>query len=265
MKTILKWPGNKARELKHIIEHIPANFNTYIEPFVGGGALFFHLEYNNSVISDTHTELINFYLQLKNNTTKLIEQIQKWNINKKTYYYVRDDLWKESNQIIQAARFYYLNKNAFRGMMRYGKGGKFNIPYGLPEELDVENKILDCNFFHNAAKLLLKTEILNLSFENIFNMYDSNDTFIFLDPPYDTTYSNYGFGNFGENEHRQLALFFKNCQSKCLLVISNTKLINELYKDYIVKTYEKNYSIRVYQKRIQSKHTKAKHLIIKNY
>ena len=113
-------------------------------------------------------------------------------------------------------------------------------------------------------ELLHRTEILNTSFEHIFNQYDSNDNFMFLDPPYDSEFTDYGYCQFGKKEHILLANLFKTTHIKCLMVIGKTKFIEELYHDYIVEEYDKKYRFKLFAGRVGDE-INTKHLIIKNY
>jgi DNA adenine methylase len=129
LKPIIKWSGGKKDELKYILPHIPKDYTNYLEPFVGGGALFFHLNPKSAVINDVHKELIDFYQSIKNGKKNEIYDFMKKHPNdEETYYKVRD--YDNTDILDNAKRFYYLRKTCFRGMLRYNSQGKFNIPYG---------------------------------------------------------------------------------------------------------------------------------------
>ena len=158
-----------------------------------------------------------------------------------------------------AKRFYYQRKTCFRGMLRYNKKGQFNIPFGKYKTInysDLTNKAY--------VSLLNRTEILNKNFEYIFENYNDENNFMFLDPPYDSEFTDYGYCKFGKEEHKKLAALFKNTQIKCLMIIGKTKFIEELYDGYIVGEYDKKYKFKLYANRIGDE-IDAKHLIIKNY
>ena len=97
------------------------------------------------------------------------------------------------------------------------------------------------------------------------NKYDNEDTFVYLDPPYDSTFKNYGFSKFGEEEHTRLFNWFKNAKCKVLLIIGKTDFITKLYKGYIKGTYDKNYKFRIKEGRVKAEDIDNKHLIITNY
>lgn len=257
LKPLVKWSGGKKDEIHEILKYIPS-YDTYIEPFVGGGALYFHLEPKKSVIADVHVELIDFYRALKDCKNKEIYKFMQENNNDEdTYYKVRSIEPKDSLE--NAKRFYYLRKTCFRGMMRYNKKGEFNIPYG---------RYKNCNFDdlleERYINILKNSEILCEDFEKVFEKYDNSSNFMFLDPPYDTEFTDYGYCKFGQEEHNRLAECFKKTKIKCLMVIGKTHFIEELYKDYIVKEYQKNYKFRLHSGRVGNEIDNV-HLVIKNF
>ena len=258
LPPLIKWSGGKKDELKEIQPFIPKSYSIYLEPFVGGGAVFFHLNSDRSVINDVHTELIDFYQSIKNGKSNEIYTFMKEHLNdEETYYKVRRD--NVSDILDNAKRFYYLRKTCYRGMMRYNKKGEFNIPFGRYKTYNYEE-------LHNVEyeDILKRTEIYNKDFEYIFEMYNSVDNFMFLDPPYDSEFTDYGYCKFGKNEHEKLAKYFKETNIKCLMVIGKTQFIEDLYKDYIVGEYDKKYRFKLHSGRIGNE-INTKHLIIKNY
>jgi DNA adenine methylase len=258
LKPIVKWSGGKKDEIKNFIQYIPSTFDTYIEPFIGGGALLFHLNPNKAVISDLHKELISFYTSIKNGFSNDIYDFMKSHPNdEETYYKVR--AYDITDTLDNAKRFYYLRKTCFRGMLRYNKKGDFNIPFGRYKTYNFE----DINNI-NYEDLLKRTLIFNEGFEKIFHDFDNNDNFMFLDPPYDSEFTDYGYCIFGKEEHIKLAKCFKDTKIKCLMVIGKTDFIYDLYKDYIVDEYEKKYRFKIHSGRVGDE-INTKHLIIKNY
>lgn len=259
LKPLIKWSGGKTDEIKLFNKYFPPDFNLYIEPFVGGGAVYFYLNPNNAVINDIHTDLIDFYNSIKNgHITSIYNFMENNPNNEEIYYKIRDEM-KINNYLDNANRFYYQRKTCFRGMLRYNKNGKFNIPFGKYKTInysDLQNK--------NYETLLKNTEILNTNFEVIFEKYNHENNFMFLDPPYDSEFTDYGYCKFGKQEHIKLAELFKNTKNKCLMIIGKTDFIIDLYQDYIVDEYEKKYKFKLYNNRIDDK-INTKHLIIKNY
>jgi DNA adenine methylase len=258
MKPIVKWSGGKTDELKNILPHTPANFNKYIEPFVGGGALYFNLNPENAVISDVHSELIDFYKSIKDGLSDEIYNFMTENLNEETTYYKVRAMECE-NPLDNAKRFFYLRKTCFRGMMRYNSKGGFNIPFGRYKTFNFEE--LKNKDYEN---LLKRTEIFNKGFEYIFEKYNDSDNFMFLDPPYDSQFTDYGYCKFGKEEHKKLAECFKKTSIKCLMIIGKTPFIEELYDGYISGEYDKKYRFKLHSGRIGNE-INTKHIIVKNY
>jgi DNA adenine methylase len=259
LKPIIKWSGGKSDEIKMFEQYFPTNYTKYIEPFVGGGSVFFYLNPSNAVISDVHTELIHLYKSIANGQANDIYTFMSQTPNNEiTYYKVRDEM-VINNDLDSAKRFYYQRKTCFRGMLRYNKNGKFNIPFGRYKSISY-NELLNVDY----ENLLKRTEILNKGFEYIFENYNDENNFMFLDPPYDSEFTDYGYCQFGKEEQRKLATCFKNTKIKCLMVIGKTDFIEELYNGYIVAEYDKKYRFKLYNNRIGDE-INTKHLIIKNY
>lgn len=254
MKPLINWAGGKSLEIKFIEKYLPEKYDTYIEPFIGGGSLFFHLGATKNIISDIHKELIYLYKSIKNGHSKDIYNFMKENPNDaETYYKIRDT--SPIDELQCAKRFYYLKKTCYRGMMRYNKKGKFNICFGKYKNINFEN-LLDSNY----ESLFKNTEILNCSYSEIFEKYNDENNFVFLDPPYDCVFKDYGYCNFTKEDHIKLSEYFKTTKNKCLMIISKTDFIEGLYKDYIVEEYVKNYRIIINKQKFNSIH-----LVIKNY
>lgn len=283
MKPIIKYRGGKSKEIPQLIQHIPQFDGRYIEPFLGGGAMFFHLEPNNAIINDINARLINFYRyvqqhfaelsaelaelediyinnRLKFDKQKKIRPLERIPDDNEHLYYQLRDMYNGLTPSIysDAALYYFINKTAYSGMIRFNAKGEYNVPYGRYKNFNT--KILT-EAHHN---LLLNTEIHHGDYRNIFDMATPND-FIFLDPPYDCIFSDYGnmeyLEGFNEVNHRELAQDFYNLDSRALLVIGDTPLIRELYGNNIIAEYNKNYSVNI-RNRFQAG---ATHLIITNY
>ena len=259
LKPLVKWSGGKSDEIKIFEKYFPDNYDTYIEPFVGGGSVYFYLNPKKAIINDIHKELIDFYISISNGKSKDIYEFMNNSPNDEiTYYKIRDEM-EIKDELDNAKRFYYQRKTCFRGMLRYNKNGKFNIPFG-------KYKTINYDDLNNSKyeELLNRTEILNKDFTYIFENYNHENNFMFIDPPYDSEFTDYGYCEFGKKEHLKLAEYFKTTKIKCLLIIGKTDFIQELYKEYIIDEYEKKYRFKLYDNRINDL-INTKHLIIKNY
>jgi DNA adenine methylase len=284
IEPFIRWAGGKTWLLPHLPKIIGnTTIEHYHEPFLGGGAMFFHLEPNNAIINDINARLINFYRYVQHNFVELSAELAelediyinnrlKFDKQKKIrpseripddnehlYYQLRDMYNGLTPSIYSdAALYYFINKTAYSGMIRFNAKGEYNVPYGRYKNFNT--KILT-EAHHN---LLLNTEIHHGDYRNIFDMATPDD-FIFLDPPYDCIFSDYGnmeyLEGFNEINHRELAQDFYNLDSRALLVIGDTPLIRELYGNNIIAEYNKNYSVNI-RNRFQAG---ATHLIITNY
>lgn len=283
MNPMIKYRGGKSKEISHFISNMPSSYNRYIEPFFGGGALYFYLEPENAIINDVNIKLYNFYQEMKTSypiarkqldeiqsiyeeNQKIYEAIKKEhpdermeNKNEAFYYKMRDMFnHKIDSEYLDAVIYFYINKTAYSGMIRYNLNGEFNVPFGRYKNLNTK-LITDKHY-----ELLQRTEIYNRDYSEIFDLAKSDD-FIFLDPPYDCVFSDYGNESykdgFGEDEHRRLANDFVNLPCKALIVIGKTPLTEELYGKYIIEEYDKSYAVNI-RNRFKAD---AKHIIVTNY
>lgn len=283
MKPIIKYRGGKSKELPQLIAHIPPFAGRYIEPFFGGGAMYFHLEPQNAIINDINTRLMDFYrgvqLQFPELKAELsaIEKVYTENRaafealkkltpeervedkNEGLYYSLRDMYnGLVDSPYLAATLYYFINKTAYSGMIRFNSKGEYNVPYGRYKNFNTEL------LTEAHSRLLGTAEIHNGDYTNIFNIAEAED-FIFLDPPYDCIFSDYGNDEykdgFNEDSHRQLAADFYNLGCRALMVIGATPLTRELYGNNIVAEYDKNYSVNI-RNRFQSE---AIHIIVTNY
>jgi DNA adenine methylase len=259
ISPLVKWSGGKSDEIKQFTKYLPLDYDTYLEPFIGGGSVYFHMAPAKAVISDVHTELIDLYQSIRDGHAQEIHQFMTLHPNnEETYYKVRDKMIINS-PLDNAKRFYYLRKTCFRGMLRYNKQGKFNIPFGRYDKINYSELLNPA--YH---QLLSATEIFRTRFEYIFENYNNPANFMFLDPPYDSEFTDYGYCQFGKEDQKRLAACFKSTKISCLMIIGKTDFIVDLYKDYIVDSYKKNYKFKLYAGRVGSE-INTEHLVIKNY
>lgn len=231
----VKWVGGKRSIANELITLLPKEFNTYYEPMVGGGALFYRLSniINNAILSDINPELIVTYQVVKNNVNELIEKLKEHEKNNSTeYYYKIREQYYLKNPIDIAARFIYLNKTCYNGLYRTNKNGKFNVPIGAYKNptINQEENLKACSI------ALQKATILCTSFEYIF---PSTNDFVYFDPPYYSTFDKYSKYGFTEKDQYKLYNFFTNLDKLgvyCMLSNSNTPFILELYKNYNITT-----------------------------
>lgn len=256
MLPIVKWSGGKRDELKYFQKYIPP-FTRYIEPFVGGGAVFFALQPEQAVIADVHTELIALYRTIAAGGSPEIVRFMNEHPNEEAEYYRVRDEFNPVTETDAACKFYYERKTCYRGMLRYNKKGKFNIPFGRYKKVEVGN-------LATYEPLLQRTTILCAPFETVFAQYNDPENFVFLDPPYDSVFTDYGYCSFTKEHHQRLAECFKTTRNKCLMVIGKTDFIVDLYRDYIVDEFDKKYAFKLHSGRVGNE-INTKHLIIMNY
>lgn len=283
MNPMIKYRGGKSKELAHFIGHMPKEYSRYIEPFFGGGALYFYLHPEKAIINDINGKLYSFYKEMKESypeARKQLDSLQKIyednqkeyetlkiqypkerveNKNEALYYMMRDAFnHKIKTEYLDSVIYFFINKTAYSGMIRYNANGEYNVPFGRYKNFNTR-LISDLHY-----ELLKRTEIYNYDYSKIFEMTKEDD-FVFLDPPYDCVFSDYGNKNykdgFSENEHRRLANDFRNLSCKALLVIGKTSLTEELYGDFIVEEYDKSYAVNI-RNRFKAD---AKHIVVTNY
>lgn len=270
LKPICKWSGGKRDEIKQFSKFYPKKFKRYIEPFVGGGAVFFDLNFEGvNIINDVHPELINFYKQIKlGNAEKIHEKLKSFGNTENDYYIVRGGSKKLSpntkifipeNDIDNAARFIYLRRSCYRGMLRYNQKGEFNVPWGRYKTLNFDD-IIEPKY----TELLSRTEIMEGDYKLVFEKYNEPDDFYFIDQPYDSTFNDYGGDSFDKSNQKELFDKFKTTKSKCLMVVGGSEFIRELYDGYIKFEYPKKYAFKLHSGRVGDE-INVNHLVITNY
>ena len=242
LKPILKWVGGKRQLLSQIIPLIPEH-NTYIEAFIGGGAVLFDLAPQNAIISDYNSELINLYNVIKEQPQALIEALKVHSeLNSSEYFYKirsmdRDATYKELPNYERAARIVFLNKTCFNGLYRVNSQGFFNSPYGKykrPKICDEEliNRLSDY-FNRNDIKIFCQ------DYKETLKMAEKGD-FVYLDPPYMpisvsssfTGYTDNGFSYEMQKQLRDECIKLKEKDISFIQSNSDCPEIRELYKDF---------------------------------
>lgn len=180
VKPILKWAGGKTQMLNDLLPKVPSSYDRYIEPFLGGGAMFFALQPENAIISDSNPELINMYRQVADHVDDVIQYLEHYENTKERFYAVRSQRWEELPKSEAAARTIFLNKTCYNGLYRVNKKGEFNVPYGKY----VNPKICDRDAVYAASSALKKAEILCGDYFFVLERHAKEGDFIFLDPPY---------------------------------------------------------------------------------
>ena len=282
MNPVLKYRGGKSREIPCFLQYIPDDFNRYIEPFFGGGAVYFYLEPDNAILNDVNERLMTFYRQLKDNYPQMRKQLDELqrqyelnqatykklkaknpdervpNVNEDLYYHIRDLFNHPGDTYLDGVLYFFINKTAYSGKIRYNNSGDYNVAFGRYPNLNTRL------ITRQHSKLLQGAELFNVDYKQIFDMAEEDD-FIFLDPPYDCVFNDYGnidmMNGFDETEHRRLAADFRNLPCRALMVIGKTPLTQELYNGFIFDEYYKNYAVNIKNRFNNDK----MHIIVKNY
>jgi len=283
MQPMLKYRGGKSREISRIMWHVPRFSGRYVEPFLGGGAVFFHMEPRESIINDINGKLMSFYRGVRDDFVRLraeldeVEEVYRCNResfdrlksshpdervedkNEELYYSLRDMFNGVSEKrYSDALLYYFINKTAYSGMIRYNSEGRFNVPFGRYKDLNTY-KVTAAH-----STLLQRAELMNGDYSEVFDRCEAGD-FMFLDPPYDCVFSDYGNeeykDGFDDDSHRRLAADFANLPCMALMVIGKTPLTEDLYAGHIVEEYEKNYSVNI-RNRFKAG---ARHIVVTNY
>lgn len=368
MKPFIKWPGGKSSEIQYIENLIPA-YERYVEPFFGGGAVFFHLEPSKAAINDISELLTGFYSLIQKQSKELRELLLCYDKSFHHLMYVCDSQYDKIlplyhaarssdkkttetvvNQFVesiqdelirgfdcslildykefcnqltkmatdkilrtqknnekapfseedlkanlitgfasgyymyfrkvfndlslmkikapsfeyQIANFYFIREYCYGAMFRYNKEGEFNIPYGgvSYNKKTLSGKI-ELMFGKTATEIFQNTAIHNQDFETFLDeIHLQEDDFMFLDPPYDTDFSDYEGRAFDANDQRRLAQYLKKTPARFILVIKNTDFIYSLYQnDFNILTFENQYAYNMRSRNERS----VEHLIITNF
>ena len=245
VRPFLKWAGGKRQLLPEIKNYVPKKYNTYYEPFLGGGAILFNLQPKNATINDSNTELINCYEVIRDSLEELIGDLKKHENNESYYYEMREldrtTTYKDNyDKIKRASRILYLNKTCYNGLFRVNSQGQFNVPFGRyknPNILD-EAVLRAVNKYLNNNRV----KIFNTDFEKAVLDAKKGD-FVYFDPPYDpvsntASFTGYDVNGFDKEEQKRLKSVFDDLTSRgCQALLSNADT------DFIIKLYGSRYKI----------------------
>jgi DNA adenine methylase len=247
IRPYLKWAGGKRQLIDRILKFVPAKFTTYYEPFVGAGAVLFHLQPARAVINDYNEQLMGTYEAVRDHVDELIALLRYHREhNGRDYYYEVRDLDRDTEAfarlsgVEKAARLIYLNKTCFNGLYRVNSEGLFNVPYGRyadPAIFD-EDSLRAVSGYLRGAEITL----LNGDFETAVKDADKQ-SFVYFDPPYhsptNANFTGYQANNFNEKEQIRLRDLFEDMGTrgiKCLLSNADTPFIRDIYTGYPIET-----------------------------
>ena len=210
--------------LGDLLPKVPSSYGRYIEPFLGGGAMFFALQPEQAVIADSNPELINLYRQVANHVDDVVCQLKKYENTQEMFYAVRGQDWTMLPEAEAAARTIFLNKTCFNGLYRVNKKGRFNVPFGKYKN----PKICDEEGLKAASAALKKAEIVCGDYLLVLEHYAQPGDFVFLDPPYlpiseYSDFKRYTKEQFYEEDHVELAKMVKTLHERgCHVILTNS-------------------------------------------
>ena len=264
-KPFLKWAGGKGRLLGKLNKFFPKNYNRYFEPFIGGGAIFFHLNPEKAIINDLNEELVNLYKIIKDIPEELMEELDKLQnkVSDKDFF-LKMRSKKPKKELEQAVRMVFLNRTCYNGMYRVNSKGEFNVPFGdmgNPKLYEKKN-ILAC------SHTLKKTIVLNEDYKKLNRRIREND-FVYLDPPYvplseTAHFTSYTSEKFGEEQQLELLKFCEKIDKKGgLFMLSNSynEFTEKLYRKFNINTIKAARSVAA---KSESR-AEIKEIVVTNY
>ena len=291
-KPFIKWVGGKGHLIEQLEALLPADFAerenvTYIEPFVGGGAMLFYMlqtypNIKSAVINDINPDLTLCYQVVRDNPTELIKslnviQSEYYNLrteeDRKFFFLQQRELFnsKSLNKIDNTTLFFFLNRTCFNGLYRVNKAGKFNVPLGKY----ITPTICDSSTIYADSKLLQKVDIMTGDFEQTFTKIEGN-TFFYFDPPYrplsnTSSFNDYTKEDFNDDAQIRLKLFcdrldeygvnFMLSNSDCLGKDGTDRFFDDLFIDYSIERVWASRNVNA----IASKRGKLTELLVRNY
>lgn len=221
-RPFVRWAGSKRGLLKHLVPHLPREFGTYHEPFLGSGSLFFLLQPERAYLNDSCNELIETYRAVRSDVETVIQAAMKIPMDRTTYYDVRDN--RSLNPLVRAGEFLYINRACFNGIYRVSSTGRFNVPWGAPKTsfvVDPEN-LRACSRALSGPDVTLTSE----DFEQAL-LHAKPGDLVFLDPPYVTRHNNNGFVDYNERlfswrDQQRLATLAEELRARgCHVIVTN--------------------------------------------
>lgn len=237
-RSFIRWAGSKRILLPEIVKLLPKAFNTYYEPFLGSGSLFFLLQPRRARLGDACSDLIETYQTIASDVDAVLAYLEGWRPDREFYYKLRDSV--PISEAHAAARFIYLNKTCWNGLYRVNSSGKFNVPYGRPRS----DNLIHAQNLRTCAALLSRRDVKlkTRGFAQALKYANAGD-FVFLDPPYVTGHNNNGFIEYNEQlfswaDQRRLAAIARRLANRGVLVMvtnAHHPDVLELYPEFTVR------------------------------
>ncbi len=235
VKPVLKWAGGKTQLLKVLLSVLPQFAGRYIEPFLGGGALFFHLAPCDAVVSDSNEELVQFYAVVRDYPEELARAASDLTVSRESYYELRSARPDSMEPIARASRFLYLNKTCYNGLHRVNRRGEFNTPFGGRTDV----RVVDVDNLCRASQVLKRVDLRCADYRAAIDGAKAGD-FVYLDPPYlpvgrYSDFKRYTREFFGEQDHALLAKRFRDLTQRGVLALlsnSASPAVEQLYSGF---------------------------------
>lgn len=268
---VLKWVGGKRQLLDTLTPLLPKRITTYCEPFVGGGAMLFHLQPNTAYVNDVNNDLILVYNVIKNDVESLISALGEYKNDADFFYSVRDwdrdkKKYNSLTDVERAARFIYLNKTCYNGLYRVNNAGEFNSPFGSYKNPNIVNApvLRAVNSYFNTANV----HFTSTDYADVLKSIPKG-TFVYLDPPYDpvsitsnfTGYSKGGFSQADQIRLRECCDELTRIGIKFMLSNSSTDFIRDQYANYNITVVHAKRAINS----VASKRGDIDEVVVRNY
>lgn len=268
---VLKWVGGKRQLIDTFTPLLPDRITSYCEPFVGGGALLFHLQPNTAYVNDINSDLICVYTVIRDNVDELIDELKQYKNDSEFFYSVRDwdrnaDRYASLSEIQKAARILYLNKTCYNGLYRVNNSGEFNSPFGNYRNPNIVNEpvLRAVSAYFNSATVYFSSVDYSEVLKNV-----KKKTFVYLDPPYDpvsetanfTGYSKGGFSKDDQIRLRECCDDLNKRGIKFMLSNSATDFIIEQYSSYNITIVQAKRAINS----VASKRGGVDEIVVRNY
>ncbi|MDP2311166.1 MAG: DNA adenine methylase [Pseudomonadota bacterium] len=238
-RPFLKWVGGKRQLLPALLPHTPLRFGRYHEPFVGGGALYFHLRPARAVLSDTNARLIRTWTGVRDHVEDVIALLRGYPHDRGFFERLREDVIDTRSDAEVAAWFIYLNRTGFNGLYRVNRNNRFNVPFGSY----TNPTICDAETLRAASIALAETELHVEDFGAVLTRAEPGD-FVYFDPPYvpltaTSSFTAYTAGGFGMPEQARLRDTARTLKERGVHVVlsnSSAPAVHELYADGFLRT-----------------------------
>lgn len=238
-RPFLKWAGGKSQLIQQYICHFPQGYQTYYEPFLGGGAIFFHLLPQRAVLTDINPALVNVYECVRDRVEELIDLLQKHERSHSLEHYYQTRSTHTGTNLERAARLIYLNKTCFNGLYRENNKGEFNVPMGKYKN----PAICQADLLRSVSRSLKSVAIAIQPFDAVLDYATPND-FVYFDPPYHpisatsnfTAYSRYSFDSTDQERLHDVFGQLAKRGVKVMLSNSDCPFVRELYQGFNIHT-----------------------------